>query len=256
MGWHSGIFSGGALRAVAAGLAVFLLGVAGPPGADAQMPAAEARIDATAEGAQVSGVVEIRGRATDANGGQFSFYRLLVGEGRTPVSLRPLGPAYERPVENGVLGTWDTDRSPSGDYTLALRVYATDGTFATTTRIVTVAYKPTPTPLPIALPGFEGVPTPVVGEAPGPEPTPVEQPPLLDITIDPMREGDPSAPVLAPVPTIAPVRAAVPIQPIPLDPTNPGPFAVDTPTTLSTGQLPGDPAPVYITPIDFNPPSY
>jgi hypothetical protein len=38
-----------------------------------------------------------------------------------------------------------------------------------------------------------------------------------------------------------------------VDPNNPGPFPGCTPTTWSSGQLPGDPAPIYITPIELNP---
>ena len=81
---------------------------------------------------------------------------------------------------------------------------------------------------------------------------PNEPPPFLDVQVAPLDNGAPSESVLAPIPTVAPPRAVVPIQPIPLDMNNPGPFAVDTPTTWSSGQLPGAPAPIYVTPIDFD----
>ena len=45
---------------------------------------------------------------------------------------------------------------------------------------------------------------------------------------------------------------SAPIQPIPLDANNPGPFPVYTPTIWRSGQLPGDPAPIYLSLINFD----
>jgi hypothetical protein len=242
-------------RVGAAALGLLLVGVTGYPEADARATTVEARIDSPANGAQVDGLVEIRGRATVSGDGRFAFYRILIGEGGTAVALRPHGPPYERPVENGVLATWDTDRFPSGEYLLTLRVYAADNSFESASAVVTVKYKPTPTPLAMLLPTPIDVPTltEVVSAAPPPV---VDAPPFVDIMVPTFDDGVPSGSVVAPVSTIAPARANVPIQPIPLDPTNPGPFAGETPTTFSPSQLPGNPAPVYITPIELNPPSY
>src|SRR4051794_40236282 len=92
-------------------LCLLLLGASEPSGVAAQAPAAEARIDAPVDGAQVDGVVQIRERATVHAGGRFAYYRLLIGIGRTPSIMRPFGPPYDQPVENGLLATWDTDRS-------------------------------------------------------------------------------------------------------------------------------------------------
>jgi hypothetical protein len=252
---QAGIPIGHALRVGAAALGLVLISALNHPNADARTSPVAASIDAPTGGAQVDGVVEIRGSAMAAEGGRFGFYRILIGEGRTPVSLRPLGPPHERPVESGVLDTWDTDRFPSGEYTLTLHVYAADDTYVSASSVVTVKYKPTPTPLAILLPTVD---------APTPAPTsdsviaagPVDAPPPLEVVIAPFDASAPSIPVPPPVPTIALPRAVVPIQPIPLDPNNPGPFPVNTPTTWSSGQLPGDPAPIYITPVDFNPSTY
>ncbi len=150
MRWHAGFRSSQILR-VSAALGLLLLGAPEPSGVAAQAPAAEARIKAPADGAQVDGVVEIRGRATVPVGGQFSFYRLLIGIGRTPSIMRPLGPPYDRPVENGLLATWDTDRFPSDDYLLTLQVYESEDEYASASVLVTVKPKPTPTPLPLSI---------------------------------------------------------------------------------------------------------
>lgn len=238
---------------VGAALGLLLVGAADFSGAEAQAPVAQARIDSPGAGAHVEGVVEIRGRAAMSDGGRVAFYRILLGEGRTPVAMRPLGPPYDRPVDNGVLATWDTDRFPSGEYLLTLQVYTQDEAYVSASRMVTIKYKPTPTALAILLPTVGTVPTLV----PTPESAvavgPVDAPPPLNVVIAPFDDSAPSVVAPAAVPTIAPPRAVVPIQPIPLDPNNPGPFPVDTPTTWSSGQLPGDPAPIYLTPIQFNP---
>ena len=250
MRYQAGIPIGHALRVGTAAVGLLLIGALDHPNADARISHVSASIEAPTSGAQVDGVVEIRGRATVSDGGAFGFYRILIGAGRSPAAMRPLGAAYDRPVESGVLATWDTDRFPSGEYLLALHVYDAADDYETASTLVTVKQKPTPTPLAILLPTVGTVPT----LAPTPEPIvvagPVEAPPVLEVVIPSFDQGGPA---LAPVPTIAPPRAIFPIQPIPLDPINPGPFPVDTPTTWSSGQLPGDPAPVYITPIEFNP---
>jgi hypothetical protein len=233
---------------------LLLIAATGLTGADAQSTVGEARIDAPAEGEQVEGVVEIKGRATISAGKQFSFYRILIGEGREAGSLRPLGPAHEQPVENGVLGTWDTNLFLSGDHLITLRVYATDNTFVSASRVVTVKYKPTPTPLAILLPTVVDVPT--LGPAPEAPVVagPLDPPPFVDAVIDPFEDGSSVRAAPAPIPTISAPRGGTSIQPIPLDANNPGPFVVDTPTTFNPSQLPGAPAPIYVAPIDFDPP--
>ena len=98
----------------------------------------------TPSGAQVDGVVEIRGRATVADGARFGFYRILIGEGRTPVSLRPLGPPYDRPVDSGMLATWDTDRFPSGeDFISALSASGPEPSARSATTRITTDQEPT-----------------------------------------------------------------------------------------------------------------
>jgi len=244
--------------AVRAGAALGLLLVAAPDYSrvDAQAPAAEARIDTPAAGAQVDGVVEVRGRATVPEGGRFAYYRLLIGIGRSPSIMRPLGPPYDQPVENGVLATWDTDRFPSDEYLLTLQVYTTEDEYESASALVTVKPKPTPTPMTLSIPNPIGVPPAIGAPVPVSAAVPDEAAPALGIPIAPVDGVPLAAPSLVPLPTIVPAGAVVPIQPIPLDSHNPGPFPVDTPTTWSAGQLPGDQAPVYITPVNLTPSAY
>jgi hypothetical protein len=238
---------GRALRAGAAGLSLLLIGTTGHTVERTQMSIPSARIDAPADGAQVDGVVEIRGRATVTASGQFAFYRLLIGIGRTPSIMRPLGPPYDRPVENGVLATWDTDRFPSDEYLLTLQVYADDDSYESASVAVTVKNKPTPTPLPLSMPNPIGVPPAIGAPVPAAAPVPNEPSQSLVAPIAPVDGAPPVEPSLMPIPTIGSAGETIPIQPIPFDPDDPGPFAVDTPTTFSPSQLPGDPAPVYVT---------
>jgi hypothetical protein len=139
-----------------AGAIVLLADAPGSASAEPQTPAAEARIDAPTAGAQVDGVVEIRGRAIVPEGRRFAFYRLLIGIGRSPAIMRPLGPPYDRPVESGLLATWDTDRFPSDEYQLTLQVYTTDDEYESASALVTVKAKPTPTPMILAVPNVVG----------------------------------------------------------------------------------------------------
>jgi hypothetical protein len=145
------------LRAVAV-LGFLLTAAPGLATADVQTPAAVARIDAPTAGAQVDGIVEIRGRAIVPEDGRFAYYRLLIGIGRSPSIMRPLGPAYDQPVDNGLLALWDTDRFPSDQYLLTLQVYTTDDEYESASALVTVKAKPTPTPMTLSVPNVIGAP--------------------------------------------------------------------------------------------------
>ena len=237
-------------------LIAVLVGVSGPTiTTGAPLLQGPDRIDATANGASVSGNVEIRGRATGPDVRRFSFYRILIGEGKDPPSLRPLGPSYDKPVENGVLATWNTDRFPSGEYTLILQVHDTDQNVTSASTFVTVAAKPTPIPMliPSVQPAADGTP-------PADEPLAPIPPPQ----VGPTTTGDGTIPLDLPTPIVPPTLAplvdapgpsgpGMPINPIPIDPNMPPPARLDTPAQTDPVQLPFNPAPVYITPIDFNP---
>ena len=194
-----------------------------------------ARIDAPAAGSSVVGSVEVRGRAATSDPARFAFYRLHYGTGSSPSSLRPVGAASDRPVENGLLGTWDTAPLFQGEYTLQLTVYDTSG--ATSTDRVVVNVLPAPTPTPRTQPSFI-VPAP--GQTPevppddtGPPPTPLPELPQLD----------PMIPQID-IPQQDPGQA--PIQPVNPPPPGPGfqPIQIDTGPRPQQAPLPPAPGPV------------
>jgi hypothetical protein len=211
----------GHVQAFLTGLSlVVLLVLAGTPTALMQSDEV-ARIDAPTAGARIIGAVEVRGRAVTADRSKFSFYRLHYGSGSAPSSFRPIGSPVDQPVENGVLGVWDTSPLIAGEYTVQLTVYDTSG--ATTTARVLVNVLPAPTPTPLSQPSVR---VPVPGETPvpgeedtGPPPTPLpEIPPLVpqipQIDTSPIYPGAPVQPVQGPNLTDPG------FQPIPID-TNP-----------------------------------
>ncbi len=69
-------------------------------------------------GANVSGVVQILGRATSPN---FQLYKLEYGLGPNPTSWVTIV-ANPNPVETGTIGAWNIEGLPAGDYTLRLVV--------------------------------------------------------------------------------------------------------------------------------------
>src|SRR3954469_10756022 len=133
------------VRFVMSGLAlVLIIALVGAP-----VPSTRAdenvRIDAPANGERIIGKVEVRGRAVTADPSHFSFYRLYYGAGSSPSSLRPIGGSSDKPVEDGVLGSWDTAPLFQGEYTLQLSVYDTSGGNTTASVVVTILPAPTPT---------------------------------------------------------------------------------------------------------------
>src|SRR5215471_1541035 len=87
-----------------------------------------------------------------------SMPRSTVPRSMAPSNMRPLGPAYDQPIENGLLATWDTDRFPSDEYLLTLQVYTTDDEYESASALVTVKPKPTPTPMTLSAPSVISVP--------------------------------------------------------------------------------------------------
>jgi hypothetical protein len=167
---------------------VFVVGILGLHPAQAADRDDTARIDSPADGATVSGVVEIRGRAVADPPEAFNFYRLYFGPGRGPSMLRPFGEPYTTPVGDGILAVAETWRVPSGDYYLLVRVFDMYGGTSEASIQVTVASQTLPVPsspttagsqpatgpsvdqpqqlVPVPLPAFPQQPAP--GSAPAP----------------------------------------------------------------------------------------
>ena len=72
--------------------------------------------------AHVGGQVEFYGSASGSN---FSYYRLQVGQGLNPQQWIQIGQDVDLPVENGLLGTWDT-QGLEGLYVVQLMVVRQD----------------------------------------------------------------------------------------------------------------------------------
>lgn len=78
----------------------------------------EAQIDTPADGASVSGTVEIRGTARCD---EFDHYEVWWGEGRTPASWNLVASGMAE-VNGGILGLWEIDSEIRGPVTLRLDV--------------------------------------------------------------------------------------------------------------------------------------
>ena len=229
------------------GLALTLfLALARVPSASSQGDES-ARIDAPVSGASIIGAVEVRGRAVTADPSRFSFYRLHYGAGSSPSSLRPIGPAGDKPVENGVLGTWDTTPLFQGEYTLQLTVYDTSG--GTSMAQVVVNVLPAPTPTPRNQPNFI-VPVPEQtpqnpDEETGPTATPLPELPQLDPQI-PYIDVPQQNPNQPPIQQVNPPPPDPGFQPIQID----GGQRQQAPLA----PLPGAPAPGSAPQFDPNQP--
>ena len=159
------------ILAVGTALGMILLTVSSP-GWAAPQPQARSAITYPANGATLSGVVEVRGIATHPN---LNFYQLRYAAGPEPTGgSQWVDFAFVEgtQVENDVLGVWDTTAVPDGQYTLALAVWGVDDPsnpyvfFATGLTVNNAQPVETPTPEPSTP---EPMPTAVVG----PTPTPV-----------------------------------------------------------------------------------
>jgi hypothetical protein len=221
----------GHVQAFLTGLSlVVLLVLAGTPTALMQGDEV-ARIDAPVAGSSIVGAVEVRGRAVLADRSKFSFYRLHYGSGSAPSSFRPIGNPVDQPVENGLLGNWDTSPLIAGEYTVQLTVYDTSG--ATTVARVLVNVLPAPTPTPLSQ---QPVRIPVAGETPTPDPE------NTGPTATPLPEIAPLVPQVPQIDT-SPLNPGLPIQPVQ------GPNSTDPgfqPIQINPGQnnpqnLPGAP---------------
>jgi hypothetical protein len=172
-----------------------------------------ARIDAPANGANVVGSVQVRGRAVTSDPSTFSFYRLYYGAGSSAPSLRPIGSPSDQPVEDGVLGTWDTAPLFQGEYVLQLSVYDTSGNATMARVVVNVLPAPTPTPL-----NRNPVLVPVPGQTPEPE-DPNQEP-----TATPLPEIPPLIPQIPQIDVPPPNQPPIePVQPPVTDPNAPPP---------------------------------
>jgi 1A family penicillin-binding protein len=118
-----------------------------PPAAQPGQPSnAVAAISQPAAGTLVQGQVLIRGSARGIS-------VLEVGPGRDPKEQewKSIGQS-NTPISDGILGVWQTNGLPAGEYTLRLRVVTADGVPADIRVVVRIAATSTPTAAPAARP--------------------------------------------------------------------------------------------------------
>lgn len=144
-----------------------------------------AAITAPADGQELRGVVTITG---SANHPEFNRYELALGPDPNPNDAWQVFNTIQRPVDNNVLGLWDTGAVADGTWALRLRVVRKDSNYdEVVVRGLRVSNQgPAGTPTPLA---SETTPTPAVdsngttavpggGSTPGTAtPVLVEQPP-------------------------------------------------------------------------------
>jgi len=134
------------------------------PGGESALPSAEglrgadcllgARITSPVEGETVSGQVGVEG---DANTVNFAQYKLEIRGAATGGAWAVVN-NFNRPVLDDYLGAWDSTSLPSGDYTLRLVVFDTEGNFVTPCEVGIVVQSSigalsTPTPTSTPTPG-------------------------------------------------------------------------------------------------------
>jgi membrane carboxypeptidase/penicillin-binding protein len=85
-------------------------------------PSADAEISTPEMNAYIGGVVNFYG---SAGGDDFAYYRLQVGEGQYPQEWMQIGKNFDQPVQDGLLGSWDTS-GLQGNYVVELLVVKQD----------------------------------------------------------------------------------------------------------------------------------
>jgi hypothetical protein len=245
------------VRLVVSGLVLaLLLALVWLPAPPTRADDAAVRIDAPTNGEQVLGKIEVRGRATTADASSFSFYRLYYGEGSSPSSLRPIGSAVDKAVDDGLLGTWDTAPLFQGEYTLQLSVYDTSGGTNTVSVVVTILPVPTPTranlpqvlvPQPSQTPGDE--------DQNGPTATPIPELPELVPNIPQINvpQQNPNQPPIMPADAPANDPGYQPIQIDTGQPSYQPPPAIDPGLSNPSAPPTYDTGPSSAPPPQFNP---
>jgi hypothetical protein len=167
-------------RVLAVGIALVMISLAvRSPGWAAPLPQGQAIVTYPADGATISGVVQITGVAAHPNILWYDVSYASGPEATAGTQWISLARVENTRVENGVLATWDTTSLPNGQYCLALTMMGRDDSFVyqkIVTRLTVNSAQPAvaptaaqPTPLPLPMP------TALIG--PTATPITVEQPP-------------------------------------------------------------------------------
>ena len=134
-----------------------------------------ATITSPRTGEQLFGQVNIQGSAIHPSA--FESYTLeYSNQAETTITWLLVQPRVSQQVNNGVLGTWNTNMVPDGTYRLRLRVFLTDGQIGEYVVENLRVVNSQPTPVPTIMPDSPGIESqPAIS---GPTPTsPIVQPP-------------------------------------------------------------------------------
>ena len=86
------------------------------------------RITAPTPGQGVDGLVPIMGTA-QFDPAQVQYYKLEIGDGRSPTAWTTFGDTHTQPVADGLLEQLHADALPAGDYVIRLILVGNDGNF-------------------------------------------------------------------------------------------------------------------------------
>ncbi len=98
------------------------------PGSGGGMVGATYRITAPSAGQQVNGIVQISGTA-QFDSGQYQYYKVEIGAGRSPDAWTTLGQTHREQVSNSLLEELHAYALPPGPYVLRLVVVRNDGNY-------------------------------------------------------------------------------------------------------------------------------
>ncbi|MDX1663397.1 MAG: transglycosylase domain-containing protein [Candidatus Promineifilaceae bacterium] len=165
-------------------------------------PRPEVIIRSPAEGATVTGEVEIVGSANAPN---FSGYIVEYGVSHNPLGWGIVQGLQTEPVGAGLLADWNTDtfaQSDPGPIAIRLTVFGPDNPYTEEEDPVELSYPvpltlleptPTPTPTPTATPSPTSTPTPTPTGTPAPTATPTETPEPIIPTLPPTETPGPDS---------------------------------------------------------------
>lgn len=150
---------------------------AGPLPAPARQGVAQ--ITSPSDGQQLSGLVRVTGSTTHP---EFDRFELAYGPDPNPNDAWQVFSTGTQPVDNNVLGLWDTTRVPDGIWALRLRTVRRDSNYDETVvrglQVINTQPINTPTPA-VAEPTFP--PAPTFDSATGPEATPA---PVVTVPVE------------------------------------------------------------------------
>ena len=206
-----------------------------------------AEITSPLDGSTARGIVTLEGSVTAAN---FSHFQVELGEGTVPETFAVISGPVNNPVEQGVLGVFDSTEIDNGPYTV--RVVLFDKTGGQVETRVRVLVDNIPTPAPTETPTATITPTPT--EASTQTPT-LTSTPTIEAPTD-----TPTVPLETPtdIPTEEPTEVStVPVETptdIPTEePTEVPTVASETPTDIPTTEPTVEPT--TEPPIDDAPPT-